>query len=73
MDVDESTRPNRRRRGYNSASDPDLDEEENEKRRKFLERNRYILKFNIYIITLNHALCPLVLPHSALDRKENVW
>ncbi len=42
MDVDDSTRPNRRRRGYNS-SDPDLDEEESEKRRKFLERNRYIL------------------------------
>ncbi|EFX74489.1 hypothetical protein DAPPUDRAFT_324326 [Daphnia pulex] len=40
MDVNDSTKPNNRRRVYNSASDQDLDEEESEKRRRFLERNR---------------------------------
>ena len=40
MEVDHASAANERRRSYNSASDPDLDEEESEKRRKFLERNR---------------------------------
>jgi hypothetical protein len=44
MDVNDSTKPNNRRRVYNSASDQDLDEEESEKRRRFLERNRYFDK-----------------------------
>ena len=41
MDVNDSSKPNSRRRVYNSASDQELDEEESEKRRRFLERNRY--------------------------------
>lgn len=43
MDVVDSTQRKNRRRSYNSASDQDLDEEESEKRRRFLERNRYVI------------------------------
>lgn len=41
MDAEPKTTNSNSRRPYeNSASDPDLDDEESEKRRKFLERNR---------------------------------
>lgn len=39
IDADNSKSSVKRRR-YNSMSDQDLDDEESEKRRKFLERNR---------------------------------
>ena len=41
MDAElKTTNTNNQRSFENSASDPDLDDEESEKRRKFLERNR---------------------------------
>lgn len=41
---------NKRKRGYNSASDPEGDGEESEKRRKFLERNRYHIIVMLYTL-----------------------
>lgn len=72
--ADDTKAPNNRRRSYNSASDPDMEDEESEKRRKFLERNRYttneIAKFGMVYQPFMVPVCRAAAFRSRQKRKR---